>query len=83
MSSHAASHRRVPTVLDVPFTKLMRRRSQQMFAKQLRMGMDPRHGILQLVAIEEAPKDQLQPSESDNMIHSLSIASSEERWAHE
>jgi hypothetical protein len=35
------------------------------------------------VAIKEVPKELMRPSETGKVIHSLSIASSEERWAHE
>lgn len=35
------------------------------------------------VAIKEVPKELMRPSETGKVIHSLSIASTEERWAHE
>ena len=53
MRSHAASDRRMPPVLHVPFAKLAGGGAQQVLAEQLRLGMHQGHRVLQLVAEAE------------------------------
>ena len=53
MRAHAASRRRMPPMLHIALAELTRRAQQQMLAHQLRLGMDERHRVLQLIAETE------------------------------
>ncbi len=51
--AHAAATWRMPPVLHVAFLKLVRRREQDLFARDLRTAVDERHHVLQLIAKTE------------------------------
>ena len=55
VGAHPAADRRMPPVLHIAFLELAGGREQQMFAHQMRSGVDQGHDVLQLIAETKGP----------------------------
>src|SRR5512140_2824455 len=55
MCAHAAAGRGMPPMLDIPVHELMSGGTKQVLSQQTGLGVDERHGILELIAKSEGP----------------------------